>query len=71
MKTIAMRALNLMPIWAAVGFVDWIYELIEEGRFNSSLYVALGILGIDLAINYVFFGKITVWHKNTLKESKS
>ena len=66
-----MRTLNLLPIWALIGFGDWIYELAENHQYNSSLYVALGIIGVTLLLNYVFFGKITLWHKQSQKNEES
>lgn len=63
MKKVAKRALNLLPIWAIVGFADWIYDLVSEKKSNDSLYLVMGILAVTLAINYVFFGRLTLWHK--------
>ena len=63
MKKVAMRALNLLPIWAIVVISDWIYGLVSEEKSNDSLYLGLGILAFTLAINYVFFGRLILWHK--------
>lgn len=63
MKNIAKRAINLLPIWAVIAFVDGIAVLINEQRANDSLYFAGGIIAITLALNYVFFGALTLWHK--------
>ena len=67
-----MRALNLLPIWAIVGFCVWIYDLISGKQSSDSLYIVLGILAFTVAINYVFFGRLTLWHKqdNEKLESK-
>ena len=54
MKKVAKRALNLLPIWAIVGFADWIYDLVSEKKSNDSLYLVMGILAVTLAINYFF-----------------
>jgi uncharacterized membrane protein len=63
MKNIAKRAINLLPIWAVIAFVDGIAVLINEQRTNDSLYFAGGIIAITLVLNYVFFGALTLWHK--------
>lgn len=63
MKNIAKRAINLLPIWAVIALVDGIALLINEQRANDSLYFAGGIIAITLALNYVFFGALTLWHK--------
>jgi uncharacterized membrane protein len=63
MKNIAKRAINLLPIWAVIAFVDGIAVLINEQRANDSLYFAGGIIAITLVLNYVFFGALTLWHK--------
>ena len=65
-----MRAINLMPIWAVIGFADWIYELLQNKQSNDSLYIALGIIGITLAINYVLYGTLTLWNKIKTAEMK-
>jgi hypothetical protein len=62
MNKIVMRALNLLPIWAGVACADWIYDLLREQRSSDSIFFALGILAIALTINYVFFGRLTLWH---------
>ncbi len=63
MKQIAKRTLNLLPIWAVAVFAIWIYDLIQERQSNDGIYYSLGILGITLLFNYVFFGRLTLWHK--------
>lgn len=63
MKNIVKRAINLLPIWAAIVFVDWVAVLINEQRSSDSLYFSGGIIAITLALNYVFFGALTLWHK--------
>lgn len=68
MKQVFKRALNLLPLWAALGFLDWAYVLVTEQRFNDSLYIALGMLSVTLALNYVFFGVLTVWHSMRQRE---
>ncbi len=71
MKQIAKRALNLLPIWAVAGFAIWIYDLIQERKSNDGIYYSLGILGITLLFNYVFFGRLTLWHKGEQIEGES
>lgn len=71
MKKVVMRALNLSPIWALVGFADWIYDLISGKQSNDSLYLVLGILAVTLAINYVFFGRLTLWHNQDKEKLES
>ena len=63
MKNIAKRAINLLPIWAVIAFVDGVAVLINEQRASDSLYFAGGIIAITLVLNYVFFGALTLWHK--------
>ncbi len=63
MKNIAKRAINLLPIWAAIVLADWLAVLINEQRSNDSLYFSIGIFAITIALNYVFFGVLTLWHK--------
>ena len=62
-KNIFKRAINLLPIWAGVGFLSGLYDLIVEQYVSDGFYFCFGILGITLVINYVFFGAMTLWHK--------
>ncbi|WP_019430847.1 hypothetical protein [Limnohabitans sp. Rim47] len=63
MKNILKRALNILPIWAGVVWIDWVFSLINEGTSSDGLLYGVGIVVITLVINYVIFGAITLWHK--------
>jgi len=66
MKTILMRALNLLTILAGITWMVWLYDVATKTFKNvpdDELYVG-GVLIIAIAaLNYVLFGKLTVWHK--------
>ncbi|MFN5098088.1 MAG: hypothetical protein ACK5BY_12175 [Limnohabitans sp.] len=63
MKNIVKRALNILPIWAAIVLLDWGFVFISEGRTSDGLFFGIGIVTVTLVINYVIFGAITLWHK--------
>lgn len=70
MKKIFMRLINLLTVLAVIIFGVWIYNVIDvlvsgTERYLSydGFYIAMAILCITLAANYVFFGRLTLWNR--------
>ena len=61
MKNIIRRALNVLNVlvWAAAAFVTW---MDKAGFGTFAVVLALG-LTVVLTLNYVLFGKPTIWNE--------
>lgn len=70
MAAIIKRLLNVLTLLATAYLVVLLFIIVTSGvaNWNEFLGINGGILaicyGIIAAINYIVFGKATLWHKN-------
>jgi len=60
---IAKRALNVFLLLVVGLFAIGIVESVQENYFSDGLIVPLCGVALIVAVNYVFFGKVTLWNK--------
>ena len=60
---IAKRALNVFLLLMVLVFAIGIVESIQEKHFDDGLIIPLCGFALIVAVNYVFFGKVTLWNK--------
>lgn len=63
---ILKRLVNLLPVFSVYAVLHWLYRNLDvpfsQIEYNG-LEDAFGALIAALIINYVFFGKLTLWNR--------
>ena len=63
MKNILKRTLNLFTLISGLAVIGSIFEFIVNDREFDLIFIWLFALVFIVAINYIFFGAVTAWHR--------
>lgn len=70
MAAIGKRFLNVLALLSTVYLLSLLYLVITGGVADWNVFLTIngGVLllcyGAIAALNYIFFGKLTLWHRN-------